>query len=67
MDNRSFLAEFVEGGSGCIRDDCDVRADRPSTIEMKINSREPIITKHNRCLSCGKSWTERYQNDIRIK
>ena len=75
---KQFLAEFVDGGSGCMRDDCMITEDGPGMSTMAyyppiynkqgINTNPDMntTTHPRRCLSCGKSWTESYQNGIRI-
>jgi hypothetical protein len=61
---KSLLAEYVDGGPGCVRDDCDLRE---SFDKVQLDSDISIINeKVKRCVSCGKSWTERYQNGARI-
>jgi hypothetical protein len=65
--NQQFLAEYVDGGDGCFRDDCDVRDDKPATIKTDaVGVTIPVIVKYKKCLSCGKRWTEQCQNDIKI-
>jgi len=61
---KSLLAEYVDGGPGCVRDDCDLRE---SFNKVQLDSSISMIEeKVRRCVSCGKSWTERYQNGARI-
>lgn len=71
------LTEVTEGGPTCIRDDCSYIYDQtmstavyyPSMVNKQgenINPNQNLITKQVRCLSCGKSWTEKWQNGIRI-
>lgn len=73
-----FLAEYVDGGPGCARDDCRLIENGPSTTTAAYNP--PMWDKHGnnlnsdmntttrpvRCLSCGKSWMEQWQNGIQI-
>ena len=75
---KQLLAEFIDGGPGCARDDCMITENGPSSTtaayyppvfdKMGENVNPNInITNHpRRCLSCGKSWTEEWQNGIRI-
>lgn len=77
-NNQQFLAEFVDGGPGCSRDDCAITSDGPGSVTMayyppvynaqgvNINPDMNITTTPQRCLSCGKKWTEQWQNGIRI-
>lgn len=72
--NKQFLAEFIDGGIGCSRDDCRITESGPSMTTMAYyppvydkqgNNTNPdmnITTYPRRCLSCGKSWTEHWQN-----
>jgi hypothetical protein len=61
---KSLLAEYVDGGPGCVRDDCDLRE---SFDKVQLDSDISMINeKVKRCVSCGKSWTEKYQNGARI-
>jgi len=61
---KSLLAEYVDGGPGCVRDDCELRE---TFNKVQLDSNVSMIDeKVRRCLSCGKSWTERYQNGARI-
>jgi hypothetical protein len=61
---KSLLAEYVDGGPGCVRDDCDLRE---SFDKVQLDSDISMINeKVRRCVSCGKSWTEKYQNGARI-
>lgn len=46
-NTQQFLSEFVDGGPGCGRDDCDVYQ-----YGEKEGSR--IV----RCKSCGKTWDQ---------
>ena len=76
--NQQFLAEFVDGGAGCSRDDCLITEDGPSMTTcayyppvynkqgVNVNPDMNITTRPCRCLSCGKSWTERWQNGTRL-
>jgi len=75
---KQYLAEFIDGGLGCSRDDCMITEDGPGNTTMayyppvynkegvNTNPDMNITTRPQRCLSCGKSWTERYQNGTRI-
>ena len=61
---KTLLAEYVDGGPGCIRDDCDVRE---SFNKSLLNSDQSMLEeKTKRCLSCGKTWMEKYQDGIKI-
>ena len=61
---KALLAEYVDGGLGCFRDDCDVRE---SFNKSLLNSDQSILEeKTKKCWSCGKSWMEKYQNGARI-
>jgi hypothetical protein len=61
---KSLLSEYVDGGPGCIRDDCDLRE---SFNNVQLDSNVSMIEeKVRRCVSCGKSWTEKYQNGAKI-
>jgi hypothetical protein len=74
----TFLAEYVDGGPGCSRDDCRLTPDGPSSKTLghyppvwdkngnNLNPDMNILTRPLRCLSCGKSWIEEWQNGIRI-
>lgn len=75
---KQFLAEFVDGGTGCSRDDCMITENGPSMSTMAyyppvynkqgVNTNPDMntTTHPRRCLSCGKTWTESYQNGTRI-
>ena len=75
---KTLLAEYVDGGPGCVRDDCMITENGPSMItsayyppvyDKQGNNTNPdmnITTQQRRCLSCGKTWTEKYQNGARI-
>ena len=75
---KSLLAEYVDGGPGCVRDDCMITEAGPvmSTLAYSppvynrqgINTNPDIntTTQPRRCLSCGKTWTESYQNGTKI-
>ena len=61
---KSLLAEYVDGGPGCVRDDCDVRETFKKSL---LNSDQNVLEERTkRCLSCGKTWMERYQDGIKI-
>lgn len=61
---KSLLAEYVDGGPGCVRDDCDVRETFKKSL---LNSDHNVLEERTkRCLSCGKTWMERYQDGIKI-
>jgi len=73
----SFLAEFVDGGVGCMRDDCRIQdgggmqtmAYYPPVYNaqgVNINPDMNVTTYNRRCTTCGKSWTESMQNGVRI-
>ena len=69
-----FLSEFVDGGPGCMRDDCFITENGPGmttcayyppVYDKQGNNTNPDMnttTHKRRCLSCGKTWTESYQN-----
>lgn len=72
-----FISEFVDGGPGCSRDDCMIQGEGGSTTctyyppiinaqGVNVNPDMNITSYHKRCLSCGKSWTERWQNGTRL-
>ncbi len=73
-----FLSEYTDGGPGCMRDDCMIQENGPSTTTsmfypstynkqgVNLNPDMNITTNNKRCLSCGKSWSERWQNGIKI-
>lgn len=74
---QKFLAEFTDGGPGCMRDDCMVSEEPSSTTlayyppvynseGVNINPNMNKTHKDKRCLSCGKSWTEVWQNGTRL-
>ena len=60
---KSLLAEYIDGGPGCIRDDCDVRVESVGlkVLNSDINLNEEKV---NRCLSCGKTWTDTFKNGL---
>lgn len=74
----TFLAELIDGGPNCSRDDCMLQHNGCGTTTMsyypptcnkqghEFNRDKNIITQPMRCLSCGKSWVERWQDGIRI-
>ena len=66
---QKFLSEFVDGGEGCMRDDCTVEIlngqttllHNPMTYDGQgnpINNNRNITTTTKHCRSCGKRWTE---------
>lgn len=71
---QQFLSEFVDGGPGCGRDDCQVQImsgsttlaytppvqNKDGTISFVQNNN--TVTENKRCSSCGKSWTEQKTN-----
>lgn len=75
--NQQFLAEFVDGGDGCSRDDCLITENGPSMTTcvyyppvynkqgVNVNPDMNVTRHQRRCLSCGKTWTEGWQNGIR--
>jgi hypothetical protein len=74
---KQFLAEFVDGGPGCCRDDCLVTITQSDTTAVYyppivtkegviVNPDNNITTSNQRCLSCGKNWTEQWQNGIKL-
>ena len=74
----TLINEYVDGGPGCIRDDCILADDGPSMQTcayypptynkegVNVNPDMNITTQTRRCLSCGKTWTESYQNGTRL-
>ena len=61
---KTLLAEYVDGGPGCIRDDCDIRESFEKSL---LNSDQNVLEERTkRCLSCGKTWMEKYQDGIKI-
>lgn len=72
------LIEVIDGGPRCMRDDCMITHNGPSTTTMayynpiydkqgnNVNPDMNITTQSMRCLSCGKAWVERWQNGVRI-
>jgi hypothetical protein len=61
---KSLLAEYVDGGPGCFRDDC---TKTESFKKSLLNSDQSMFEEKTiRCLSCGKSWMEKYLNGARI-
>ena len=74
---QTFLSEFVDGGPGCMRDDCQVQTvsgnvtltyypPTMDTLGNNINPDKNITTNNQKCNACGKSWTERWQGGYRI-
>lgn len=71
---KTFLSEFVDGGQGCMRDDCLITENGPSSTTcayyppiynkqgVNVNPDMNTTTRSRRCLSCGKTWTESTQN-----
>jgi hypothetical protein len=71
-----FLAEYVDGGPGCSRDDCQLSPNGPGMVTAayyapvwdkngnNLNLDMNINTSSIRCLSCGKTWTEQMRNGI---
>ena len=77
MNDQKFLTEFIDGGPGCMRDDCNVSlisgqvtmAYYPPTFDSLGRNNNPdmnVSTNTKHCLSCGKQWSERWQNGQRI-
>ncbi len=74
----TFLAEFIDGGPNCMRDDCMITHNGagqqtlgyfPPVYDKQGRNTNPdmnITTQPMRCLSCGKSWVERWQNGVRL-
>ena len=59
----TLLAEYVDGGPGCSRDDCMTRSANPPAQAAD----DPTITERGlRCLSCGKSWTVRMRDGVTV-
>jgi hypothetical protein len=74
---KQLLAEFVDGGPGCSRDDCMVTESGGNTTlayyppiinaqGVNVNPDKNKTHYDKRCLSCGKSWTETWQNGTRL-
>lgn len=72
----TFLPEYIDGGPGCIRDDCEViesgnlstMVHYPPIFDKQGNNTNPdrnITTVVKRCKSCGKTWNESYENGTR--
>jgi hypothetical protein len=73
----TFLPEYIDGGPGCIRDDCEI-IDRggmstlihyPQVFDKQGNNINPdknITTVIKKCKSCGKTWNESYENGIKV-
>lgn len=67
---QNFLSEFVDGGEGCMRDDCAVQVINGQTTLLHTfptydgqgnpikGGQRNITTTTKRCNSCGKTWTE---------
>jgi hypothetical protein len=66
---QNFLFEIVDGGEGCMRDDCMVEitsgqttlVHNPMTYDGQgnpINGNKNITTTNKYCKACGKRWTE---------
>jgi len=68
----TFLSEFTDGGPSCSRDDCmitestGVQSLSFAAMGMLIESEKNATYKSKRCLSCGKGWTEIWQNGTKI-
>lgn len=61
---KTLLAEYVDGGPGCIRDDCIIGESFKKSL---LNSDRNVLEERTkRCLSCGKTWMERYQDGVKI-
>jgi hypothetical protein len=64
---QQFLSEFVDGGPACSRDDCDViQGGWYPPILDPTQSSDVVQHQNKRCSSCGKSWTETWQNGTRL-
>lgn len=66
---QKFLSEFVDGGEGCMRDDCMVEilngqttlVHYPMTYDGQgnaINNNKNVTSTTKYCKACGKRWTE---------
>jgi len=74
----TLIQEFIDGGPDCSRDDCMIsELNNTQTLAHYISMynkdgviiKKPdnnIITVNKRCFSCGKGWTETWQNGIKI-
>ena len=61
---KTLLSEYMDGGPGCARDDCEIKESFQKTL---LNSDQTVLEeKTKKCYSCGKSWMEKYQNGVRI-
>lgn len=71
------MLEFIDGGPGCMRDDCMIAISSGvqtlthypthyNSNGVNINPDMNITYENKRCLSCGKGWTEKWQNGIKI-
>ena len=69
----TFLAEYTDGGPGCMRDDCMVfekinmstAVHYPTLVDSTgqvVDKNQHVTTKHRQCRSCGKTWIERWQH-----
>jgi len=75
---QEFLAEFVDGGPGCSRDDCMIMDNGPGMVTaayyppvynkdgVNVNPNNNTSTQLRRCISCGKTWKEQWQNGTKI-
>lgn len=71
---QQFLSEFVDGGPGCSRDDCQIQVMSGSTTlayappvqnkdgTIRFAPNHNVVTENKRCNSCGKSWTDQKTN-----
>lgn len=59
----SLLAEYVDGGPGCSRDDCMTRSAHPPA---QAADDPTIIERGIRCLSCGKTWLDRTRDGVKV-
>lgn len=74
----TFLSEYVDGGPGCMRDDCMITESQtyqtmayypPVYDKNGINTNPDMNCNYinKRCLACGKGWAEVWQNGTKIK
>ena len=67
---QNFLSEIVDGGEGCMRDDCDINITNSQTTLLHTfptydgqgnpvkAGQSNVTTTSKYCKSCGKRWTE---------
>lgn len=74
----TFLIETLSGGGpNCTREDCMTTHNGPGSTTLayyqpiynkqgvNVNPDMNTTTQPMRCLTCGKTWTEQWQNGIR--